>query len=120
MAFKNSQFRCLDNTGVLIVKCIYVYSNKTSKPGSIILVSLKKVLPHKKIKKGQLYKAVIIRLKKPVIRFYNLVIYYYTNAIVLLKKNELVPLGTRIFGSVYFELRLFGFMKIVTLSTFLI
>lgn len=86
MAFKTSIFSCIDNTGVSFVKCIYVYSNKNVKPGSIILVSLKNVLPHRKVKKGQLYKAVVVRLKKPVKRFYNLIIYYYINAVVLLKK----------------------------------
>jgi len=119
MAFKNTSFLCNDNTGVQKVKCIKVYKKDDIVPGSIILVSVKKVLPWRKIKKGQLYKAVVVRLKKSYLRFLNFNIKYYINAVILLKKNELIPLGTRIHGSVYFEIRLCGFMKIVTLSTFL-
>lgn len=120
MAFKDTIFVCNDNTGVLKAKCIKVYFKPIIEPGSLILVSLKKVLPFRKIKKGQLHKAVVVRMKKPLMRLYNLQIVYYVNAIVLLKKNELIPLGTRVYGSVYFELRLKGFMKVISLSTFVI
>lgn len=120
MAFKNTTFFCLDNTGVKKVKCIKVYSKDIIEPGALILVTLKDVMPHRKVKKGQLYKAVVVRLKKSFSRIYNFNVFYFTNSIVLLKKNELVPLGTRIYGSVYFEIRSKGYMKIVLLSSFLV
>ena len=119
MAFKNTYFTCLDNTGVLKVKCVQVYFSNIIKPGSLILITIKKVLPNKKVKKGQLYKAVVVRLVKNLNRFFSFNVQYFSNSVILLKKNELVPLGTRIFGSVYFELRLKGFMKIVSVSAFL-
>lgn len=120
MAFKDTFFLVNDNTGAKLVKCIYVYEKKVIEPASIILVTLKKVLPNRKVKKGQLYKAVVVRLNKRIVRSSGLVVKYFVNSVVLLKKMELVPLGTRIFGSVYLELRLRGFMKIVTLSSYII
>jgi large subunit ribosomal protein L14 len=121
MALKNTSFKVLDNTGVKYVKCIYVYDDKIIQPGSVILVTLKNVVPHRKLKKGQLYKAVVVRLSKIVRRrdmFFN--VKYYVNSVVLLKKTEMVPIGTRINGSVFFEVRLKGFFRIGVLSSFLL
>lgn len=120
MAFKFTKFDCVDNTGVQFVKTIHVYKSPIIKPCSIILVSIKKVLPNKKLKKGQIYKAVVVRLARKVQRLSGITVNYRQNGIVLLKKNELLPVGTRIFGSVYFENRVYGFMKIVSLSSFLV
>ncbi len=120
MSFKGTNFFCVDNTGVRRVKCIYVYGRKTVLPGSIILVTIKDVLPNRKVSKGQLYKAVVVRLNCNILRWSGVSVRYYENNVVILKKNEMVPMGTRIFGSVYFELRLKGFMKVVSLSPFLI
>lgn len=119
MAFKGTKFMCIDNTGVKMVKCIQVYDSYLVKPGSILLVTIKKVLPFKKLKKGQLYKALVVRLCF-YRREFGVIIKYLKNCIVLLKKTELVPIGTRIKGSVMFEIRLKGFMKVVLLSQFLI
>jgi large subunit ribosomal protein L14 len=121
MALKDTNFRVLDNTGVKNVKCIYVYDDKIIQPGSVILVTIKYVLPHRKLKKGQLYKAVVVRLCKFVRRLDMLFnVKYYTNGVVLLKKTEMVPIGTRINGSVFFEVRLKGFLRIGVLSSFLL
>ena len=120
MAFKNTKFTCIDNTGVVLVKCIQVYDTKIIQPGSVILVTIKKVFPHRKVIKGQLYKAVVVRLCRNIKRFSGICVNYSTNDVVLLKKGDLVPLGTRINGSVFFEIRIRGFMKIVMLSSFLV
>lgn len=120
MAFRDSFFNCLDNTGVKKVKCLKIYKRNISYPSALVLVTLKKVLPHRKVKKGQLYKGVVVRLVKSYLRFDASMVKYYVNSIIILKKNELVPLGTRIYGSVFYEVRLKGFMKIVTLSLFLV
>lgn len=120
MAFKDTFLFCVDNSGVVLVKCIKVYKQFLISPGSLILVTLKKVLPNRKVKSGQLYKAVVVRMVKPFTRFDSMSVRYFVNAVVLLKKNELVPLGTRIYGSVFFEIRKKGFLKIASLSLFLL
>lgn len=110
-----------DNSGAKVGQCIKVLtpvslgSKIVARIGNFILIALKKVLPSKKVKKGGIYKALIIRMKKQV----NRVIGYLSfdvNAIVLLnKKNE--PLGTRISGILGKELREFKHAKIVSLSS---
>src|SRR5690349_12890133 len=113
MAFRNTYFLVVDNTGALLVKCLTVYHKlSVIRPGSLILVTIKKVLANKAVHKGQIFKAVVVRLKQKHIRFYKIMVNYFINAVVLLKKTELIPLGTRIYGSVYMELRINGFMKI--------
>jgi large subunit ribosomal protein L14 len=121
MAFKFTKLIVHDNTGVKQVKCIHVYNKKQiMKPGSIILVSIKKVIPFKKIKKGQIYRALVVRLNKKINRLSGISLRYLTNSVIILKKNELIPLGTRIFGSIYYEIRIKGYMKIIMLSLFLL
>ena len=86
-----------DNSGARLIKCIRIYKRK--RKGSIgdnILISVKTYNKKKKIKKGELYKALIIRTKYPF--KYNT--YYYRfqdNAAVLLNKKRL-PMGTKLFG----------------------
>jgi large subunit ribosomal protein L14 len=120
MAYKDSFFGSIDNTGVKLVRCLKIFKSRQAKPGSLIIVTIKQVLPHRKVKKGQIYRAVVVRLKRPIKRLNSFIIKYVKNSIVILKKSELVPLGTRIKGSVFYELRLLGYMKIISLSAFLL
>lgn len=120
MAFKGTRFTCIDNSGVTSVKCIYVYGTKVVQPGSLVLVSIRRVFPRRKVLKGQMYKAVVVRCKRPIKRWSGVSLNYMRNEVVLLKKNDSVPLATRVFGSVFFELRNKGYMKIVMLSSFVV
>ena len=107
-----------DNTGAKEVMCIRVLGSSKRRyafPGDVIVVSVKSVIPHSKIKKGEVMRAVIVRTKQPVRRADGSTISATENAAVLLnKQNE--PIGTRIFGTVFRELRARGFMKIVSLA----
>lgn len=90
----------IDNTGAKFAKCLRVYKNqKFAKLGELIFVSIKKVIPNKKVKKGEKYKGVVIRLRGRMIR--NTISYYLsctTDAIILLKTGTNDLLGTRILG----------------------
>lgn len=91
----------IDNTGAKFAKCLRVYKNqKFAKLGELIYVSIKKVIPNKKVKKGEKYQGVVIRLRGQMIR--NTISYYLsctTDAIILLKKKSTTDLlGTRILG----------------------
>ncbi|EPS73340.1 hypothetical protein M569_01425, partial [Genlisea aurea] len=85
-----------DNSGARLAKCIQVYKKKIATIGDLILVSIKTYNPEKKIKKGELHLAIVIRTKK---EFYNNSAFFgfSDNAGVLLNK-KLLPLGTRLFG----------------------
>jgi large subunit ribosomal protein L14 len=121
MVFKDSLFNILDNTGAKKCRILSIYKTKFNiYPGSIVTVVIKTMVPHKKLKKGQICKAVVVRLKKSSKKFNYISLNYFFNAVVLLKKTEMVPLGSRIFGSVFFYLRKFKFLKIITLASFLL
>ena len=83
--------------------------------GDVIVVSVKEAIPRGKVKKGDVYRAVIVRTAKEIRRNDGTAIRFDKNAAVLLnKQNE--PIGTRIFGPVTRELRSRSFMKIVSLA----
>ena len=81
----------------------------------IIVVSVKEAMPHSKVKKGSVMKAVVVRTKKDIGRPDGSYIKFDNNSAVLLNANG-EPVGTRIFGPVARELRAAGFMKIVSLA----
>ncbi|MGE4299752.1 MAG: 50S ribosomal protein L14 [Desulfovibrionaceae bacterium] len=107
-----------DNSGAKRVSCIKVLGGsrrRYASVGDIIVVSVKDALPHAKVKKGEVKKAVVVRTKKEVRRPDGSYIKFDTNAAVILNQaNE--PVGTRIFGPVARELRARNFMKIVSLA----
>jgi large subunit ribosomal protein L14 len=107
-----------DNSGAKKVACIKVLGGskrRYARIGDIIVVSVKDAMPHSKVKKGDVFKAVIVRTKKEIGRADGSYIRFDNNSAVLLNKN-LEPIGTRIFGPVARELRAKNFMKIVSLA----
>ena len=107
-----------DNSGAKTVQCIKVLGGSHRRYagiGDVIKVSVKEAIPRGKVKKGDVYDAVIVRTRKGVRRTDGSVIRFDTNAAVLLdNKRELI--GTRIFGPVTRELRTKQFMKIISLA----
>jgi large subunit ribosomal protein L14 len=107
-----------DNSGAKRVQCIKVLGGSHRRYagiGDIVKVSVKDAIPRGKVKKGDVYNAVVVRTKKGVRRPDGSVIRFDTNAAVLLN-SSLQPIGTRIFGPVTRELRSERFMKIISLA----
>ncbi|MAZ66679.1 MAG: 50S ribosomal protein L14 [Kangiellaceae bacterium] len=107
-----------DNSGARQVQCIKVLGGSHRRYagiGDVIKVSIKEAIPRGKVKKGDVYNAVVVRTKKGVRRPDGSLIRFDGNAAVLLNAN-LAPIGTRIFGPVTRELRGDQFMKIVSLA----
>jgi large subunit ribosomal protein L14 len=107
-----------DNSGAREVQCIKVLGGSHRRYagiGDVIKVSVKEAIPRGKVKKGEVYNAVVVRTRKGVRRPDGSVVRFDTNAAVLLN-NKLEPIGTRIFGPVTRELRSERFMKIVSLA----
>jgi large subunit ribosomal protein L14 len=107
-----------DNSGARRVQCIKVLGGshrRYAAIGDIIKVSVKDAIPRGKVKKGDVYNAVVVRTRKGVRRPDGSVIRFDTNAAVLLN-NQQQPIGTRIFGPVTRELRSERFMKIISLA----
>ena len=107
-----------DNTGARSVMCIKVLGGsrrRYANVGDIIKVSIKEAAPRGRVKKGDVYSAVVVRTAKGVRRPDGSLVKFDNNAAVLLN-NKLEPIGTRIFGPVTRELRGERFMKIVSLA----
>ena len=107
-----------DNSGARQLQCIKVLGGSHRRYagiGDIIKVSVKEAIPRGKVKKGEVYNAIVVRTRKGVRRPDGSLIRFDTNAAVLLN-NQLQPIGTRIFGPVTRELRTGQFMKIISLA----
>lgn len=107
-----------DNTGAKKLYCIKVLGGsgrKYARLGDVIVVSVKEAIPSAKVNKGTVHKAVIVRVKKEQRRVDGTYVRFDNNAAVIInKENE--PIGTRVFGPIARELRLKGYMKIISLA----
>ena len=107
-----------DNTGAKSLVCIKVLGGSGRKYaglGDVVVVSVKEAIPKSRVEKGSVYKAVIVRVRKEQRRPDGTYVRFDDNAAVIIdKENE--PIGTRVFGPIARELRLKGFMKIISLA----
>ena len=113
-----SRLEVVDNTGaqeVLCIKVMGVSKRRYAGIGDLIKVTVKRAAPRGRVKKGEIYNAVVVRTAKGVRRQDGSLIRFDGNAAVLLNA-KLEPIGTRIFGPVTRELRSERFMKIVSLA----
>ena len=113
-----STLQVADNSGAKKVACIKVIGGshrRYATVGDTIMVSVKEAIPHSKVKKGDVMRAVIVRTSKEVRRSDGSYIKFDQNAAVLIN-NDGSPRGTRIFGPVARELRAANFMKIISLA----
>ncbi|MGF1614892.1 MAG: 50S ribosomal protein L14 [Gammaproteobacteria bacterium] len=107
-----------DNSGARRLMCVKVLGGSRRRfagIGDVIRVTVKEAIPRGKVKKGEIYKAVVVRTRKGVRRPDGSLVRFDGNAAVLLN-NQLQPIGTRIFGPVTRELRGEQFMKIISLA----
>ncbi|MBU0909924.1 MAG: 50S ribosomal protein L14 [Proteobacteria bacterium] len=107
-----------DNSGAKKVLCIRVLGGtrrRYARVGDVIVVTVKEAIPNAKVKKGDVLRAVIVRTVKQIKRKDDTSVRFDENSAVLLAASG-EPIGTRIFGPVARELRLKGFMKIISLA----
>ena len=113
-----SKLEVADNSGAKQVRCIKVLGGsrrRYASLGDIIVVSVTECLPNTKVKKGDIARAVIVRISQEHRREDGSYIKFDKNSAVLIDKDK-QPIGTRIFGPVARELRKRRFMKIVSLA----
>jgi len=113
-----SNLTVADNSGARKIQCIKVLGGskrRFASIGDIIVVTIKDAIPRGKVKKGEIFKAVVVRTKKDFKRKDGTSIKFDKNAAVLLDKQE-EPIATRIFGPVTRELRTKKFLKIISLA----
>ena len=107
-----------DNSGARRVQCIKVLGGSKRRyagVGDIIKITIKEAIPNSRVRKGELFNAVVVRTRHGVRRPDGSLIRFDRNAAVLLNvRNQ--PVGTRIFGPVTRELRSEQFMRIISLA----
>ena len=113
-----TRLKVADNSGAKEIMCIRVLGGSFRRDGSIgdvIVASVKTATPGGNVKKGDVVKAVIVRMRKQKRRPDGSYIRFDDNAAVLIADDK-NPRGTRIFGPVARELREKNYMKIVSLA----
>ncbi len=118
MIINETRLNVADNTGakeLLVIRCLGGSRRRSSNIGDIVVCAVKEAAPGGSVKKSQVVKAVIVRSKYGINRANGSHIRFDDNAAVIIKE-DLTPVGTRIFGPVARELRDKGFMKIVSLA----
>lgn len=113
-----TRLKVADNTGARQVLCIRVLGGsrrRYASVGDVIVVTVKRAIPGGVVKKGEVTKAVVVRVARQFRRADGTYVKFDENAAVILDdKNN--PKGTRIFGPVARELRDKNFVKIVSLA----
>jgi large subunit ribosomal protein L14 len=107
-----------DNTGAKRLFCIKVLGGsgrRYARLGDVVVVSIKEAIPNSKVDKGSVQQAVIVRTRKEQRRKDGSYVRFDNNAAVLITKDN-EPMGTRVFGPIARELRVKGFMKIISLA----
>jgi len=108
-----------DNSGAKEIMCINIPGSsrrRYASIGDIIVAAVKEALPLAQVKKGQVVRAVIVRVAKPYGRPDGTYVRFDDNAAVIVDDKLINPRGSRIFGPVARELRERGYMKIVSLA----
>jgi len=114
-----TRLKVADNSGAREIMCFRVLGGSNRKYaglGDVIVASVKDAIPHAPVKKGDVVRAVVVRVAKTTRRRDGTYIRFDDNAAVILAPDGQNPRGTRVFGPVARELREKGFMKIVSLA----
>ena len=113
-----SRLQVADNSGARSIQCIQVVGGtgrRYARLGDVITASVKEAIPNSPVKKGEVVKAVVVRIRKDTQRADGTTIRFDANAAVLINAQK-EPRGTRIFGPVPRELRDKGFLRIMSLA----
>ena len=114
-----SRLLVADNSGAKEIMCINIPGSsrrRYASLGDIIVGAVKEAAPMAQVKKGEVVRAVIVRVAQPYRRPDGSYVRFDDNAAVLVVEKQNTPRGTRIFGPVARELRDRGFMRIVSLA----
>jgi large subunit ribosomal protein L14 len=125
MIFPKTVLKSADNSGAKYLKCLRILETKSTRGkkrfgliGDIILVSIRMCKSQKKVKKGNVFKAIIVRTKRKIKRESGW-LFFNDNAVVLLNK-KMLPLGTRIFGPISRDIRFRKMTKILSAASLIL
>lgn len=114
----NTRLKVADNTGARQIMCIGIpggTGKKYARVGEVIVATVKRAIPGGAVKKGEVVRAVVVRVAQSYQRPDGSSIKFDENAAVILTdKNN--PRGTRIFGPIAREMREKNYTKIISLA----
>ena len=119
MITKSTNLVVADNSGARKIRAICILGGskrRYARIGDVIVAAVKEAIPTGTIKRKAVVKAVIVRTRRDLKRKDGSHIRFDDNAAVIIK-DDLNPVGTRVFGPVARELRGKNFMKIISLAT---
>lgn len=118
MILIKTKVNVIDNSGGRLAEVLNILSKSWKSVainGDILVVTLKKIIPNKKVEKGKIYKAIVVKIKKRNLRYGGFYVKFNKNGVVLLSQKKAL-LGTRILGIVSQELKEFKCVKILSLA----
>lgn len=123
MVQKQTYLEVADNSGAKVLQVIHIIGStrkRYARLGDTVKCAVKSAIPGGLVKKSEVVTAVIVRTAKEFRRDDGTYIRFggkkkRRNAAVIIKE-DLEPVGTRIFGPVARELRASGFAKIISLA----
>lgn len=119
MVIVGTKIKSSDNSGIRLLNCIKILGPHKNKAGSIgdkIIVSIRKAISTSRIKKNEVHDAVIVRTKKVFFRKLGTIISFQYNAVVVIDKKKNVPIATRLYGPILYEMRRKRFLKILAIA----
>lgn len=118
MILIKTRVNIIDNSGGRFAEVLNILckSSKSSACiGDILVLTLKKITPNKKVEKGKLYKGIVVKLKKKIVRYGGIFIQFSDNGVVLLNSKKSI-IGTRVLNLVAQELKEIKCVKILSLA----
>lgn len=119
MVFAQTILKCIDNSGGLLVKCLKVLGKSPKSkgfPGDYVIVSIKTCRANKKVRRGEIYKAILVRVGYRIKRNSDITVQCSSCGVVLLSRRREALLGSRILGPVMEELRIKNHLKIISMA----
>lgn len=122
MAFvnNNSKVWITDNSGVSKIRSILIYGKRKGIVTNIFVGSLSRVKPKRKLKKGQIFRALFVQTRKAFFRKFGSYIRSLATRSILMKRNEFIPITNRVSGFFFYEIKLLREYKFNSLTVYII
>ena len=118
MLQERSILKVADNSGDKVVRCFRILGGtrrRYARLGDILVASVQSAEPRKTIKKKDIVKALVVRVKKSFRRADGSYVRFDEKAVVIVDAKK-EPVATRVFGPFPRELKGMGYTKLMTMA----